>query len=412
MAAHRIGEDRTMKKLISISSVLFGVLTLGSAALASPAQEEMTPPASVFMYDVVYSSVGSTGQYTESGTYYNDAPVYTRAGTGYTWSLYKRANGNWYVDFNDVSEDWSGTVTYTEGAADYPWNATWQNGEVAFRTQKVHVYGVPYASLGSNGDYTVSGETYSGAPVYTRTDASTGSTWSLYKRANGSWYVDFNDVSEDWDGTIAYTNQAMDWPWSADDWNNTSYRIFDTKSVQVHQIPGEAQGSVGEYNFTGQFYNSEPVFKKPGANGVTFSLYKRADGKWYVDNNAISEAADGTLISTTAAAEWPWTATWNGSAVVFRESNVVASDAPYSSIGSAGTYSFTGQIYNNAPVYARTGGGYTWSLYKRSTGKWHIDFNTVSEDWDGTVAYTSNTASYAWSATWQNGELLASPFDL
>ena len=43
-------------------------------------------------------------------------------------------------------------------------------------------------------------------------------------------------------------------------------------------------------------------------------------------------------------------------------------------------------IYNERPVY-RNGG---WSIYYRisgyATNQWVLDFNDVSEDWDGTLA--------------------------
>src|SRR5690606_40076156 len=41
--------------------------------------------------------------------------------------------------------------------------------------------------------------------------------------------------------------------------------------------------------------------------------------------------------------------------------------------------------YNGAPVVQRQSGGTTWSIYRRSNGRWYLDFNDVSEDWDGTV---------------------------
>ena len=111
------------------------------------------------MYGVPYgTSYGSDGQYVESGAFYNGAPVYTEAGTngGGPWSLYKRSDGSWVVDFNTISEDWDGTVAYTVQAQDWPWSdREWNNDVISFRTKKTHVSGVPYASGGSNGDYTI-----------------------------------------------------------------------------------------------------------------------------------------------------------------------------------------------------------------------------------------------------------------
>jgi len=308
----------------SILSGVVAVLSLmGGTALAQDStapQDELTPQKSVYMYNVPYgTSYGSDGQYTESGTYYNGAPVYTKAGTNGqgTWSLYKRASGSWYVDFNSVSEDWDGTVAYTATAQDWPWSVTaWNSNVVSFRTIKVEVYNIAYASM-SAGTYSFSGQIYNGAPVYSRTGG--GYTWSLYKRANGKWHVDFNTVSEDWDGTIAYT---------------------------------------------------------------------------------------------TAAASNPWSGTWNGSNFAFRSARATVQGNSYWNIGATGDWAFSGTLYNNAPVYTRTVQGSTWSMYKRTNGNWYMDFNTVSEDWDGTVDYTNQAMSYPWSLdNWNKGETVTEQFD-
>ncbi len=402
-----------MVKHSSILGVVAGACLLGGTALAQDTapQDEMIPANATYMYNVPYgTSHGSDGQYVESGTYYNGAPVYTRTGsTGVTWSLYKRSNGLWYVDFNTVSEDWDGTVAATAQAQDWPWSTrAWDDDVISFRTAKVEVHNVPYASQGAAGPYSFSGQLYNNAPVYQRTVS--GTTWSLYQRTNGNWHVDFNTVSEDWDGTIAYTNQAMEWPWTSTDWNSGA-QVFRTRLVYLFNLPYAQQGSNGVYNFSGQLYNGAPVYKRV-AGPTTWSLYKRANGYWYVDMNAISENMDGTIANTTQAMDYPWSvAAWSGSAFVFQTARVSVSDAAYWSLGTAGDYTFSGQIYNNAPVYQRVSSGYTWSLYKRSNGNWHIDFNTVSEDWDGTIAYTDQAMSYPWSSTaWPNGEVVSDIF--
>ena len=64
------------------------------------------------------------GQYTRvAGIEHAGAPVYKRSG----WSLYKRSNGRWYLDFNEVDESWSGTVNYALHASDTPFTATWNS---------------------------------------------------------------------------------------------------------------------------------------------------------------------------------------------------------------------------------------------------------------------------------------------
>ena len=67
-------------------------------------------PELIFASGGVYASLAN-GLYSAEGTY-NDRPVYKNGG----WSIYYRVSGyaanNWVLDFNDVSEDWDGTVAY------------------------------------------------------------------------------------------------------------------------------------------------------------------------------------------------------------------------------------------------------------------------------------------------------------
>ncbi len=378
-------------------SLLFAAPALAQSSTAM--QDVMIPPGAVFMYGVPYgTSHGSDGQYVESGSYYNNAPIYTHAGlNGSTWLLYKRANGNWYVDFNAASEDWDGTVAYTAQAQEWPWSdSTWNGSVVSFRTAKVNVQGIAYASSGSAGDYKFNGQIYNSAPVYQLTSGST--TWSLYKRASGYWVVDFNGVDEAWDGTVAYTNTA-EWPWKGT-WNGTGL-AFRTKTVYMYGVPYTNLGSSGEYLFTGQMYNNTPVYSRM-VSGTPWLLYKRASGTWVVDFNSASEDWDGTVAYTTSAQAWPWTnAAWANNVISFRSARGSVAGAPYSNLGSAGEYLFTGQIYNNAPVYSRTSATNTWSLYKRANGSWHIDFNGVDEAWDGTIAYsTTGPSARPWDIAW------------
>jgi hypothetical protein len=391
---------------LAASSFLFAAPAL--AQVSTTAQDAMIPAASTYMAGVPYGSSGSDGQYTASGSYYNNAPVFQRVSNGTTWSLYKRSSGSWVVDFNTVSEDWDGTVAYTVSAQAWPWSTTaWNSGVISFRTAQVNAQNIPYAtSYGSAGDYSYSGQVYNSAPVYQRT-GSGGSTWSLYKRANGIWVVDFNTVSEDWDGTVASTNSAAAWPWQGT-WNNSSYLFFRTKIVYLYGVPYTSLGSSGDYTFSGQVYNNAPVYQRM-VSGSMWSLYKRANGIWVVDFNTLSEDWDGT-VAYSAAASWPWSASWASSVVALRTARVMAQGAPYSSGGSAGEYVFSGQIYNSSPVYQRQGGGTTWSLYKRADGKWYVDFNAVAEDWDGTVAYGTSAASSPWATTWNASTIVEDLF--
>ena len=62
---------------------------------------------------------------------------------------------------------------------------------------------------------------------------------------------------------------------------------------------------------------------------------------------------------------------------------------------SNGEYVATDDYYNDRPVYK--GGRSNWSIYFRTSGyaanKWVLDFNDVSEEWDGTVAIKSTLFS-------------------
>lgn len=156
---------------------------------------------SIHFIDGPYAGSTNSAPFVKSGTYL-DYPVYTQG----TWSIYRRANGKWYLDFNDVSESWSGTVAYTLSAAHEPFSASWNKG-AASQTDTFELAGGPYSGQ-TNGTFTLT-SAYNGAPVYTR------GSWSLYRRGNGEWHVDFNDVSEDWSGTVSYTEDGGRTPWSA-----------------------------------------------------------------------------------------------------------------------------------------------------------------------------------------------------
>lgn len=73
-------------------------------------------PSSLYIVGGVYSS-RTNGVFTVSDTTYNDRPVY-KGGNNDAWSIYYRVSGyaanKWVLDFNEVSEEWSGTVAISE----------------------------------------------------------------------------------------------------------------------------------------------------------------------------------------------------------------------------------------------------------------------------------------------------------
>ena len=68
-------------------------------------------PLSIYVSGGVYAD-HTNGVFTAEGVYYNERPVYKNG----SWSIYYRISGyaanNWVLDFNDVSEEWDGTVAY------------------------------------------------------------------------------------------------------------------------------------------------------------------------------------------------------------------------------------------------------------------------------------------------------------
>ena len=64
--------------------------------------------------------------------------------------------------------------------------------------ERVHVVG--NIAYGASGDYVFTETYYEGNPVYV---LETDATFRLYRRQNGTWYIDFNELDEQWSGTIA-----------------------------------------------------------------------------------------------------------------------------------------------------------------------------------------------------------------
>lgn len=170
------------------------------------------------------------GEYVVSGEQYNGKPVYQRDMTlcvkafnifkkkacrTQMLSLYMRANGKWVLDFDAVSEAWTGTIGYARYPSATPMSAKW-NRNMAVGAVAVAIVGKPaYWNFGSRGVYQPNKQLiFSGAPVYQRTHKIWGRslTWSLYRRDNGKWYLDYNEVSDAWTGTVAYAHTATTTP--------------------------------------------------------------------------------------------------------------------------------------------------------------------------------------------------------
>lgn len=85
----------------------------GDAKRMRRAPEDNWPgvfPQNIITIGGVYAS-HHNGVFTSDGSEkYNDRPIYRNGG----WSIYYRTSGyaanSWVLDFNDVSEEWDGTV--------------------------------------------------------------------------------------------------------------------------------------------------------------------------------------------------------------------------------------------------------------------------------------------------------------
>ena len=91
-----------------------------SCSTACAHKDDSFPETVSIAGETAYNSM--RGRYTKAaGLEHAGAPVYKRD----SWSLYKRSNGKWYLDFNEVDDSWAGTVNYALHASDTPFTATW-----------------------------------------------------------------------------------------------------------------------------------------------------------------------------------------------------------------------------------------------------------------------------------------------
>jgi len=199
---------------------LVPAFTFATGALLTQTALASAPQDTVHLSGIPY---GADGAYFHSGDFYNDMPVYTLDHIGYTWSLYQRSNGRWYVDFDEPGEDWSGTVAIGPNA-DFPWQGDWDHStDAASPVDSIVIGGAAYSSY-TTGVYTWDGTVYNGKPVFQRQGG--GVTWSVYQRSNGRWYLDFNDVSEDWDGTVEIGPDAIS-P-TQGEWDDANVLVVDS----------------------------------------------------------------------------------------------------------------------------------------------------------------------------------------
>lgn len=168
------------------------------------------PPSNIYISGSPAYSFLTRGEYTTADFLFNGSPVYQKESGGYIWSLYRRQNGYWYLDFNALDEEWDGTVNFALGPSETPFEARW-NSNMAIGYRDLDVTGdVHYAhtpNYQSRGIYTIHPtETHAGAPVYERRTWWSSLIWKLYRRDNGHWYLTFNHLGNTWAGTIHYAH--------------------------------------------------------------------------------------------------------------------------------------------------------------------------------------------------------------
>ena len=161
----------------------------------------------------VFNSPGasSDGEYTRAMANYNNAPVYEKD----HYSLYRRQTGFWVLDANEISEEDSGSISYSlDKTNEFPWQARWQprNDTVVLITNTLYVHAPYYTSL-TIGKYETDGTLNKGSPVYIR--RSGGSTFFVYRRSNGQWYHTFQNTLPDSGGALAYGYEDVSQPWES-----------------------------------------------------------------------------------------------------------------------------------------------------------------------------------------------------
>ncbi|KIG16656.1 hypothetical protein DB30_04275 [Enhygromyxa salina] len=238
------------------------LLTASQARAAVESQEVLTPTDTVLLGGMPYTS-STDGEYLFSGEVYQGAPVYVHATSG--WSLYRRANGKWHLDFDDISEDWAGTVAYTTDSAQTPWDATWSGAnQVATRVAGVYME----IQHGMSGTYLFEGTTHDGMPVYTR-----GDKFIYYRSANDRWYVyDQLGSSTAW----FISDAGCSSPGGCGGFSTNDYEVVITSDVELElEI---AHGMAGTFTFDGTVSDDEPVYQRADK----FIYNRDANDRWYI----------------------------------------------------------------------------------------------------------------------------------
>lgn len=256
------------------------------------------------------------------------------------------------------------------------------------------VQGLPYGNR-HNGVFVISGS-YNGSPAY---KSLKDTRFQMYKRKTGRWVLDFNAISEEHSGTVAFSTSKVNRPWLSA-WKNGV--ITEGAGIDRITLAGLPYSKFHNRVFiVDSLYNGFPVYKS--VKDKRFRMYRRSNGKWVLDFNTISEEHSGTVAYSTSSGFRPWLATWKNAEVSYLSApvpTIYITGLAYASRHN-GAFTLTG-TYNDKPVY--TSKKNKWKMYMRKNGIWALDANAIDEEWSGTVAY-STKAFRPWLGTWKNGEV-------
>jgi hypothetical protein len=75
----------------------------------------------------------------------------------YYYSIYRRGDGFWYLDSNEISEDYDGSISYSANSnkitAEFPWETDWIDGVIVLMTETLMVFGGTNYTEITNGVY-------------------------------------------------------------------------------------------------------------------------------------------------------------------------------------------------------------------------------------------------------------------
>ena len=115
--------------------------------------------------------------------------------------------------------------------------------------------------------------------------------------------MDFNEISEDYAGSISYSDDNdKKYPWQTG-WKGDTV-VLITKALFAYGVP-YGQRSDGKYETDGTLNQGYPVYTRQH-----YSLYRRSDGKWYHTFEQPLPDSGGALAYGEKVVSQPWESTY------------------------------------------------------------------------------------------------------